>query len=81
MLLKVGVAEKDIVFINLVCCPEGIRALYKAHPGVSARMSGGMSGRVSGRMSGRVSGGMSGRMSGRMSGGMSGGVTVREGCV
>jgi len=34
VLLKVGVTEDKIVFINLVCCPEGIRAMYKAHPKV-----------------------------------------------
>jgi len=34
VLLKVGVPEDKIVFINLVCCPEGVRAMFKAHPKV-----------------------------------------------
>ena len=34
VLIDVGVPEERIVFINLVCCPEGIRAMYKAYPKV-----------------------------------------------
>jgi len=34
VLVDNGVAAKDIVFINLVCCPEGVRAYAEAYPEV-----------------------------------------------
>eukprot|EP00929_Paragymnodinium_shiwhaense_P122055 TRINITY_DN9458_c0_g1_i1.p1 TRINITY_DN9458_c0_g1~~TRINITY_DN9458_c0_g1_i1.p1 ORF type:complete len:237 (-),score=77.60 TRINITY_DN9458_c0_g1_i1:151-861(-) len=34
VLEKAGVPPTSIVFINLVCCPEGVRAMHKAFPQV-----------------------------------------------
>jgi uracil phosphoribosyltransferase len=31
-ILAKGVPEEKIIFINLVSCPEGLAAIYKAHP-------------------------------------------------
>jgi uracil phosphoribosyltransferase len=30
-----GVREEAIVFLNVVACPEGLDALFAAHPGVT----------------------------------------------
>lgn len=32
VLLEAGVEEKNIMFINLICCPEGLKNLHNAHP-------------------------------------------------
>jgi len=34
VLVKAGVSADNIVFINLICCPEGIKAMATAHPQV-----------------------------------------------
>ena len=34
VILEAGVAEKDIMFLNVVSCPEGLRALNEAYPAV-----------------------------------------------
>eukprot|EP00929_Paragymnodinium_shiwhaense_P039143 TRINITY_DN20587_c0_g2_i3.p1 TRINITY_DN20587_c0_g2~~TRINITY_DN20587_c0_g2_i3.p1 ORF type:complete len:275 (-),score=31.14 TRINITY_DN20587_c0_g2_i3:490-1233(-) len=34
VLVEKGVSPERIVFINLVCCPEGVRALHRAFPQV-----------------------------------------------
>lgn len=31
-ILDKGVPEEKIIFINLVSCPEGLAAIYEAHP-------------------------------------------------
>lgn len=35
VLIEAGVKEEHIMFLNLVCCPEGIRNLFDAYPKVS----------------------------------------------
>lgn len=32
VLLEAGVEEKNVMFINLICCPEGLNNLHHAHP-------------------------------------------------
>jgi uracil phosphoribosyltransferase len=32
VLIDKGAAEEDIVFLNVLCCPEGLAALFKAYP-------------------------------------------------
>ena len=34
VLLDQGVPQERIVFLNLICCPEGIRAMHNAYPAV-----------------------------------------------
>jgi uracil phosphoribosyltransferase len=34
VLLQKGVPEERILFVNLICCPEGIEAVTKAYPRV-----------------------------------------------
>ena len=34
VLLEAGVLEQNIMFLNLVCCPEGIKNLFTAYPKV-----------------------------------------------
>lgn len=33
-LIKRGVKEENVIFVNVIACPEGIRALQKKYPGV-----------------------------------------------
>lgn len=35
VLIEAGVKEADIMFLNLVCCPEGIKNLFTEYPNVS----------------------------------------------
>lgn len=35
VLLEAGVKEENILFLNLVCCPEGIENLFSAYPKLS----------------------------------------------
>ncbi len=32
VLISKGVPEEHILFVNLICCPEGIDRVLKAHP-------------------------------------------------
>ncbi|XP_066922696.1 uncharacterized protein [Clytia hemisphaerica] len=32
VLLEAGVPEEKIMFINLICCPEGLQSMYEAYP-------------------------------------------------
>ncbi|XP_002158556.1 uracil phosphoribosyltransferase [Hydra vulgaris] len=34
VLIEAGVSESNIMFINLICCPEGLRSLKDAYPNV-----------------------------------------------
>ena len=35
VLIEAGVKEENILFLNLVCCPEGIKNLFTAYPNLS----------------------------------------------
>ena len=32
VLTEAGVAQQDIMFLNLICCPEGLQTLYEEYP-------------------------------------------------
>ena len=32
VLTKAGVAQQDLMFLNLICCPEGLANLYDEYP-------------------------------------------------
>lgn len=34
VLTKAGVAQHDIMFLNLICCPEGLSNLYDEYPSI-----------------------------------------------
>lgn len=40
-LIDAGVKESKITFLNVISCPEGIDALFRAYPGTSRSVSGG----------------------------------------